>query len=108
VSSATAQATDRKIGWVRDGAGSRFGQVELGALIFGVVVTDHPRTVASEWGAAFDTSPDDVLGSPHVLIGSVQSMADELRGYRERFGISYWVVQEMQPFAEVLACLAGS
>jgi hypothetical protein len=41
-------------------------------------------------------------------VGSVQSMADELRGYRERFGISYWVVQDLQPFAQVLTHLAGS
>ena len=108
VSSGTADATDRKISWIREAAGPRFDQLELGALIFGVVVTDNPQAVAEEWGAAFDTTPAAVLGSPHVLIGSIQSMADEVRGYRERFGISYWVVQEMQPFAQVLAHLAGT
>lgn len=108
VSSATAEATDRKIAWIREGAGPRFDQVELGALIFGVVVTEHPKAVAQEWAAAFDTTADAVLGSPHVLIGSIQSMADELRGYRERFGISYWVAQDMQPFADVIAHLAGT
>lgn len=108
VSSASAEATDRKIAWIRDGAGPRFDQVELGALIFGVVVTDNPRAVAQEWAAALDTTADDVLGSPHVLIGSIESMADELRGHRERFGISYWVAQGMRPFAEVVAKLAGT
>jgi probable F420-dependent oxidoreductase len=108
VSSATAEATDRKIAWIRDAAGPRFDRVELGALIFGVVVTENPKAAAEEWAVAFDTTADSVLGSPHVLIGSIQSMADELRGHRERFGISYWVVQDMQPFAEVAAKLAGT
>lgn len=108
VSSANAQATDRKIEWIREAAGPRFGKVELGALIFGVIITDDPHAVAQEWAAVFETTPEDVLGSPHVLIGSVQSMADELRGYRERFGISYWVVQDLQPFAQVVSQLAGS
>jgi len=107
VSSATASATDRKVAWIREAAGPRFDQVELGALIFGVVVTDNPRAAAEDWAAAFDVTADDVLGTPHVLIGSVQSMADDLRSYRERFGISYWVVQDLQPFAQVLSHLAG-
>ena len=35
---------------------------------------------------------DDVLASPYVWIGSVESICDELRGYRERWGMTYFTV----------------
>jgi len=44
----------------------------------------------------------DVLDSPHLLAGTPEQIAEDLLSYRERYGISYWVVQDIQPFARVL------
>jgi hypothetical protein len=49
-----------------------------------------------------------VLTSPHLLVGTPEQIADDLLGFRERFGISYWVVHDTQLFAQVLSRLAGT
>ena len=54
--------------------------------------------MAAQW----DLTPQDVIDSPHLLVGTPGQIAEDLQGYRERYGISYWVVQDMQPFAQVL------
>ena len=51
LSSVSAQATGRKLGWVREAAGDRFGQLELGVLAFAVEVTGS-RLPAAEALAA--------------------------------------------------------
>ena len=52
---------------------------------------------------------DDILASPFVLLGSVDEIEAELVARRQRWGISYYVVQE--PYADaltpVVARLAG-
>ena len=57
---------------------------------------------------AADLTAQEVLNSPHLLVGTPDQIAEDLNSYRERFAISYWVVQDTQPFAEVIALLAGS
>jgi len=101
-------ATERKIGWVREAAGDRAAQVELGALVFAVEITTHKQQAAEAMAAEWDLTPQDVIDSPHLLAGTPGQIAEDLLGYRERYGISYWVVQDMQPFAQVLPRLAGS
>jgi len=108
LSSVSADATERKIGWVREAAGGRAAQVELGALVFAVEITTHRQHAAEALAARWDLTPQDVLDSPHLLAGTPGQIAEDLLGYRERYGISYWVVQDMQPFDQVLPRLAGS
>lgn len=52
---------------------------------------------------------DHVLGSPFILIGSVDDVVDEIYSRRERLGISYVVVFEknMETFGPILSRLAG-
>src|SRR5262249_43484396 len=45
-----------------------------------------------------DLSVEDLMASPHVLVGSVDHIADTLRERRERYGISY--VSVMAPFLD--------
>jgi SAM-dependent methyltransferase len=108
--SGTAAATDEKLAWVRAAAGARADALELSTLVFDVAVTPDRRRVAAERGAEMGLSPEQVLGSPHVLIGMVEQMAEDLRERRERHGISYAVVYEpvMDAFAPVVARLAGT
>ena len=90
------------------GPGGRAAQLELGALVFAVELTAYREQAAEVMAAQWDLTPQDVLDSPHLLAGTPGQIAEDLLGYRERFGISYWVVQDMQPFAQVLPRLAGS
>ena len=54
-------------------------------------------------------SPDDILQSPYVLIGTVDEVVDDLQAHRQRWDISYYVTFEpyMEAFAPVVARLAG-
>lgn len=55
-------------------------------------------------------SAEEVLESPYVLAGTAEQMVEDLRVRRERWGISYFVVQEthLDAFAPVVAELSGT
>jgi probable F420-dependent oxidoreductase len=112
--SATAEQTAAKIDIVRSAAGERFGQLilEIGAY-FTIVTNDAfgaARQLPTVTRGMFDLAPEDVLGHPHVLIGTVDEICDRLIERRERFGFSYVTIREadMEAFAPVVARLAGS
>ena len=105
-----AAAVDERMRLVRQAAGARMDQLELSALLQRVIVTDDRRGAAEElcrrWTAL---SVEDVLGSPFVLLGTVDEIEADLLARRRRWGLSYYVVQE--PWADaltpVVARLAG-
>ena len=104
-------AIDDRIKLVREIAGPiRFAQLELNALIQRVIVTDDRRRAAEELTSRW-TQPTDqeILDSPYVLIGTVEQIVEHLQACRERWGFSYYVVQEpfLDAFAPVVARLAG-
>lgn len=102
--------TDEQVGWIRQAAGERFSSLELNTLVFTVVVTDHRREAAEELAVRLRTTPELVLNSVHHLVGTVDGIADDIRMWRERFGISYVAVMEefRDSFAPVVARLAGT
>jgi probable F420-dependent oxidoreductase len=85
----TAAMVDEKIGWVREGAGARFDDVELNITTFVLMITDDPQRAAEGVAADLGITPAQVLELPFALIGSVEQMADTLVERRERYGISY-------------------
>ena len=97
-----AADVNTRVQLVRDVAGARLDELELSALLQRVIVTDDRRAAAAEltqrWTAL---TVDDVLESPFVLLGSVDEMVAQLQAQRQRWGISYYVVQE--PYAAALA-----
>ena len=106
-------AVAERVGWVRDGAGDRFAEIEL-SLFPDIVLTDAAPEDAARDLARRDgwhgCSAADVLDMPSLLIGSHDAVADRLRHLRERLGFSYIVVGEAD-FAEVVplvAMLAGT
>ncbi len=107
---ATAEATDRKVGWVRDAAGDRFDDLELNCLVLATILTDDVGGTAELVAAGFGVDPEAVLDVPHVLIGSPGQMVDALERRRDRWGFSYIVVQAdaMEAFAPVVARLDGT
>jgi hypothetical protein len=55
-------------------------------------------------------SPDEVLQSPHAVIGSADQIADALQERREKFGFSYIVFSGdgFEALAPVVKKLAGT
>jgi probable F420-dependent oxidoreductase len=105
-------AYERKLGWVRQGAGDRFGELELSLVASVVVAGDHraaAERVAVErgWGSQ---AAGLVAGMPALLVGSADHIAEQLLARRERFGFSYYVVSDahMDSFAPVVERLAGA
>jgi probable F420-dependent oxidoreductase len=88
-----AAGLENRIAVVRDAAGDRFDAIELNALIQFVVHTDDQEGSAAELAAVFGgISPDFVLDSPFVLLGTHEQMAETLVERQQRFGVSYWTV----------------
>jgi probable F420-dependent oxidoreductase len=109
-----AAGLENRIAVVRDAAGDRFDAIELNALIQFVVHTDDRAASAAELAAAFGgISPEFVLDSPFVLLGTHEQMAEALVERRQRFGVSYWTVFDewvgrasaMPDIAKVIALL---
>jgi predicted aconitase len=107
--SLTAAATAQKVEWVRQSAGARLDDLEINTLLQGVLITDSREAAASKFAADWGLTPDEVLGSPHLLIGDIEQITEDLQSRREQFGISYVVVFEanMQALAPIVARLAG-
>jgi alkanesulfonate monooxygenase SsuD/methylene tetrahydromethanopterin reductase-like flavin-dependent oxidoreductase (luciferase family) len=103
---------DERAQLVREAAGdAQYARLELNALVQRVVVTDYRRQAAEELTSRWtQLTPDEVLQSPYVLIGTVDQIVENLQAYRDRWGISYYVVHEpyMDAFAPVVARLACS
>jgi probable F420-dependent oxidoreductase len=110
IETTTAEYYHRRVGWIREAAGARFGQLELQCLTFLVqVVPDRDEAVA-RLASLMSVTPEQVGGSPAVLIGTTHQIAETLRRRREEFGFSYIVVHEaeMVALAPVVAELTGT
>ena len=86
------EAVDERIALVRAAAAGR--AIELHALVQRVIVTDDPRGAAAEVAKRLpELSVDDILSTPYLWIGSVDSICDHVIA-RERWGFSYFTVFE--------------
>jgi probable F420-dependent oxidoreductase len=103
-------STARKIGWVRDGAGDRFDDLELQIRYFVAAITDDVRGLAEALAPGFGVTPDEALSSGSVLAGSVDEVCDTLVARREEWGVSYVVFgdDQYEQFAPVVGRLAGT
>lgn len=110
MATAAADVVDQKIGWVKEAAGDRFDQLELQLQVFVTVVTDEPEPVAEKLAPVFGLPPEVVLQAPYVQVGTVDQIAENLQGLRERWGINYIAFQQdaTAAMAPVVAKLAGT
>jgi probable F420-dependent oxidoreductase len=116
VTGCTLAGSERKVAIIREAAGPRFDRLEINTYpSFSAKVTDQPRPAAREVGDRLrrhygvDLSDDDILASPHVFIGSVDSLTEKFQMLRERLGISHIFVGEAyRDFAPVVERLSGS
>ncbi len=115
-SSLTVAAAEEKIGWVREAAGDRFDDLVFNVYpsTWPVTVTDDPRAEAERviehlrGRNAVDLTVDEVLESPHLFIGTVDSLVDKLVMLRERLGITSFMTGDIDELAPVVARLAGT
>jgi probable F420-dependent oxidoreductase len=102
---------DERVELVRKIAGDeRYSRLEINALVQCVIVTEDRRAAAEELTSRWtQLTPDEILQSPYVLIGSIDQMVEDIQARRKRWGISYYVVHEpyLDDFAPVVARLAG-
>lgn len=103
------EETQRKLGWVREGAGDRFDALEIEIGAYFTFVMDNPEPVLHGMAGSFGMTPEQMREHPHALFGSVDTVCEELERRRELHGISYVTVGEtaMDAFAPVVARLAG-
>jgi probable F420-dependent oxidoreductase len=88
-----AGAVDERMRQLRAVAGGRADALELSALLQRVIVTGDRRGAAAELAQRWTAlTVEDILGSPFVLLGSVDEMVAQLGERRARWGISYYVV----------------
>ena len=106
----TRANTEQKLGWIREAAGDRFDDLELQVRVHFGAVTDRRDDLAGEIGPAFGLTPEEALGTPHALAGTVDQIVDDLVERRETFGVSYIGLNAdwMDDFAPVVARLAGT
>ena len=109
IGSGTAAGTARKVGWIRDGAGDRFDEIEIEIGAYFTTVTDNPQETLEAMGPALGLEPAELAQHPHALIGSVEAICELLHQRREEYGVNYVTVggRNMEAFAPVVASLAG-
>ncbi|MGH9133824.1 MAG: TIGR03621 family F420-dependent LLM class oxidoreductase [Ilumatobacteraceae bacterium] len=82
--------------------------LELNALVQRVIITDDREAAAAEFVAAVPSlTLADALATPFVLFGTHAEIASQIVKARERWGISYFTVRELDAFAPVIERLAG-
>jgi probable F420-dependent oxidoreductase len=112
----TLEATAEKIGWVREAAGERFGELILNVYpsMSQPSVTDRAADEIGELARGLTEwtgtplTDRQAAESPHVMIGSVDSLTEKFTMLRERLGISSILVGELGPLDPVVARLAGT
>ena len=81
---------------------------ELQALVQLVVVTDDRHTAALrmvERGLAPTVA--DILATPFLAVGTHEQIARHLHECRERWGINYFSVRDLEAFAPVISLMGG-
>jgi probable F420-dependent oxidoreductase len=106
----TAAATREKLGWVREAAGARYQELELNTTVFFSILTDDRKGMAERVASGFGMQAEELFHSPHVLIGTVEQMIEDLQRYREEFGFSYVVFSGdvFEQMAPVVKKLVGT
>jgi probable F420-dependent oxidoreductase len=117
----TARSFQRKVEWIRDAAGDRFADLELGVQLLNVTITDDVDKALDELMSGFSSSGhrggheasparDEILSSPVVAIGPLDQICDKLMQVRDSFGFSYFacpVFAKPATLAPVVERLAG-
>jgi probable F420-dependent oxidoreductase len=113
-----ARSYREKVDWIRDVAGARFDDIELGTLLMHVVITDDADGAWDEFLSQFprdavrdDEARAELRASPVVAIGSLDEVCDRLLTTRDDLGFSYFstpVGGTPDTLAPIIERLAGA
>ncbi len=111
----TRASVEQQVSWVREAAGERFDELTLNVYpsSYPVSVTDDPRAEARRAADVLrqrevELTEDEVLASPYLYIGSVDSLVEKFLGLRQELGISSFMVGELDDMLPVVERLAGT
>jgi len=95
---------DATMEWIQDQARDRWDRLELNALVQAVIITDDREpAIAKLAGTIAGLTVADALGTPFLaVVGTEIQIAEHLLACRARWGISYYVVRELEAFAPVI------
>lgn len=107
---AMAERIDEKVGWLREGAGDRFDEIELNAWLAVAEITDDADAMAQVIADLFGVDQRYVLDSPLNLLGTPGQIKERLHQRRERWGYSYHVLPgpKARDFAPIVGELTGT
>lgn len=89
---------------VRTGAGPRFADLELNALVQVTKITNERLAVLEKLCERIEgLTVEHAEAIPYLLIGTVEEIVEKVSTCRARWGISYFVVRELESFAPVVA-----
>jgi len=97
-----------RIAFVRAAAPDRFDDLELNIAVTAMPIDDTGIPDLSITRRFLpQLSDDQLLRTPGVLSGSISDIADEIRRYRDTYGVTYVIVQQphAEAFAKVIALL---
>src|SRR5271169_3171045 len=85
-----------RVEFVRKAAGERFADLELNLAITAVPSDNSGKPDLALTRRFVDLSDEELLALPSVLSGSPREIADTLRGYRDKYGLTSFTFQENQ------------
>jgi probable F420-dependent oxidoreductase len=103
------QAVDERIALLRAASAGR--DVELQALVQRVILTDDPPGTAERLRKLIpELSVEDILTTPYLWIGTVESICDQILAAREQWGFSYFTVfhHSLEAATPIITRLAGN
>lgn len=98
---------DHQVAHIVGSAGDRLADVELNALVQVVRVTDHREAVLAEiCGAMPDLPMEHARVTPYLAVGTPEEIADQFLAARQRWGITYFSVRDVDAFEPVIRRVA--
>ena len=99
-----------KVERVRAVAGQRFDQIEFNSLTQVLQVTDDRRSAIDALKPDWQPDSNQWQDSPFLLVGTADTIADDIRAYRETLGFTYFVLRDsmIDEFAPIIAKLSGA
>ena len=102
----TVDHLDDQLAQVRAGAGSRADDLEFNALVQVFEVTDDRDAALGRIRRRVEgLTLDDARSIPYLMVGSIDEIVDHVHDCADRWGITYFVVRELEEFAPVLDAL---
>jgi probable F420-dependent oxidoreductase len=97
---------DDQLEQLRNGAGARFDDIELNAMVQVVRITDDREAALADVVERVDgLTMDDATSTPYLLIGTVDQIVTHMVTCNERWGINYFAVRELDEFEPVLSAV---